>query len=220
MPTVKLFLHKARDAPIAVLLRRCNKQKDWEMIRWNMETDTFTEGQWLMGKHMNGRYCQVSADGKYFAYHYDLYGKSNQNPAGTWACHGAVSLVPNFTALYFCPNHAGNWEKIEFSEAGEVVFKDMEKKSDTAPPLIPWTKGIPLIPSSYIDVNNEDFVEKMKSYRIWNKAMESERSFPEKVDWKDSRGRVITTDGGKLLADGKVIYDCSDHTFVARPPIV
>jgi hypothetical protein len=189
----KLFLHKARDAPIAVLLRRTNKKKDWEMIRWDMETDTFTQGQWLMGKTMNGRYCQLSADGKYFAYNYDLYGESKQNPSGNWACHGVVSLVPNFTALYFCPNHMGNWEKIHFSEAGDVVFKDMEKKSEDAPPLIPWTKDMPLVPDSYVDVNSQE--------------------------WRDPRGRVITTDGGKLLADGIVIYDCTDHVFEARPPM-
>ena len=190
---VKLFLHKARDAPIAVLLRRTNKKKDWEMILWDMDTDTFTEGQWLMGKTMNGKYACLSADGKYFAYHYDLYGKSAQNPSGVWACHGAVSLVPNFTALYFCPDHYGNWEQIQFSENGDVVFRQMEKKSEDAPSLVCWKKGMALVPPSYVDVNSQE--------------------------WMDHKGRVITTDGGKLLADGVVIYDCTDHVFEARPPV-
>ena len=216
---VKLFLHKARDAPIAVLLRRTNKKKDWEMIRWDMETDTFTEGQWLMGKTMNGRYCQLSADGKYFAYHYDLYGESKQNPSGNWACHGVVSLVPNFTALYFCPNHMGNWEKIHFSEKGEVAFRDMQKKSEDAPPLVVWTKDMPIVPSSYIDVDNEENAQALNFHPATIAHSKAKGTFPEFTPWKDHKGRVITTDGGKLLADGVVIYDCTDHVFEARPPM-
>ncbi len=220
MSKVKLFLHKARDAPIAVLLRRTNKQKDWEMIRWDMDTDTFTEGQWLMGKHMNGRYCRLSADGKYFAYHYDLYGKSSQNPVGDWACYGAVSLVPNFTALYFSSDHMGNWECAQFSEAGEVVFRDMEKRSEDAPPLVPWNKVMPLVPASYVDVNNEAYADALKAPPANIAHSKAKGTFPEFTPWKDHRGRVITTEGGKVLADGVVIYDCSHHTFEARAPIV
>lgn len=189
MTKPKLFLYKAQDAPIVVILRRGIKRTTWELIRWNLETDTFQEGQWLLHKHMNGRYCSLSPDGTYFSYHYDTYGKS-----GEWTCHSVVSLVPNFTALYFCVEHHGNWEEIQFAEDGCIVFDSsrLEKKSDIDIPVVKWKKGLAIAPSGYI----------------------------KGAEWTDPKGRIITTEEGKLFANGLVLYDTTDHTFVAREPIV
>lgn len=188
MSKPKLFLYKARDAPIIVILRRGIKKTSWELIRWNLVDDSFLEGQWLIGKYMNGKYCQLSPDGKYFSYHYDIYKHHS------WVCHSVLSLVPNFTALYFCPEHTGNWDEIEFAENGSIVFSPsrLEKKGNIDLPIVDFSKDIAIVPSAYI----------------------------KEKKWTDSKGRVITTEEGKLLADGIVLYDTTDHCFIAREPIV
>jgi hypothetical protein len=187
----KLFLHKARDAPIVAILRRSDKT-NWELIKWDIRADTFTEGQWLLGKTMNGKYPLLSPDGKLFSYHYDIYHK------GDWKCEGAVSLLPNFTALYFCGDHGGNWEEIGFGEDGALVFEPtrLVKKGEVELPIRKYDKNLPQVQRTYIDF--------------------------EKLDsnvWVDPKGRKITTKDGILYADGKILYDTTHHMFEARKPV-
>lgn len=186
MAIPKLFLYKAAKANTVVILRRGETKETWEMIRWNLDTDTFTEGQWLIKKQMNGAYASISPCGRYFGYFYQVYGyvKGVQK----YESCGVVSQVPNFTALYFNGNHGGCWESVRFTEKGEVVSSPMEKKGDVELPIAPHTAT--LASSGYID----------------------------KPSWTDPKGRIITTEGAKLLADGIVIYDTTDHKFVARSP--
>jgi hypothetical protein len=187
----KLFLHKARDAPIVAILRRSDKT-NWELIKWDIRTDTFTEGQWLLGKSMNGKYPLLSPDGQLFSYHYDIYHK------GDWKCEGAVSLLPNFTALYFCGDHMGNWEEIGFGEDGHLVFEPTRllKRGDLELPIRKYDKNLPNMPRTHID-----FEELDGHY------------------WLDPKGRKITTKDGILYADGKVLYDTTEHVFEARKPV-
>lgn len=184
----KLFLHKAADAPIVVILRRAggSKRMAWELIEWNLETDTFREGQWLMGKQMNGKYLQVSPNGKYIGYHYYFY-------TPDWQCHGAVSRVPNFTAIFFCPEHCGNWEQIQFTPDNNIIFSNLKlmKKRDSDLKVFTYKERKDAVPSSWLGEG----------------------------PWTDPKGRVITTEEGKLLADGQVLYDTTDHVFVARAPV-
>jgi hypothetical protein len=187
----KLFLHKARDAPIVAILRRSEKT-NWELIKWDIRTDTFTEGQWLLGKTMNGKYPLLSPDGKLFSYHYDIYHK------GDWRCEGAVSLLPNFTALYFCGDHCGNWESIGFGEDGSLVFEPtrLVKRGDLELPIRKYDKNFPDTPRTYIDF------EELEGHV-----------------WLDPKGRKITTKDGILYGDGTVLYDTTEHVFEARKPV-
>ena len=179
----KLFLYKAAKANIVAILRRGENRETWELIRWDLDTDTFTEGQWLLKKHMNGRYAAISPCGRYFGYHYDVYGyvKGVQE----WTCHGVVSALPNFTALYFNGNHRGNWEMVSFTEDSEITGPPMLKKGDVEIPQVGYTKES--APSGYT---------------------------PE--GWTDPKGRLITTEAGKLLADGVLLYDTTNHVFVPK----
>lgn len=187
MTLPKLFLYKAQNANTVVILRRGENRETWELIKWDLETDTFTEGQWLLKKYMNGKYCAISPCGNYFAYHYDVYGYvgGEQNHM----CHGIISKVPNFTALYFNEMHHGNWQSIEFTKKGEVVYgSKMVKKGDILLTFVDWDS--PTIPSGYIDAES----------------------------WTDPKGRVITHKNGVLLADNQVLYDTTDHVFVPKEP--
>jgi hypothetical protein len=116
MPNPKLFLYKARDAPIVAILRRGSVKTDWQLIRWNTETDEFTEGQWLTKAVMNGAYCSISPDGRYFAYHYSSLREENR-----WKSYAVVSEIPYFTASLITENHAGMWDAIAFRNDGLLM---------------------------------------------------------------------------------------------------
>ncbi len=179
----KLFLYKAAQANVVAILRRGPDRETWELIRWDLDTDTFTEGQWLLKKQMNGKYAAISPCGRYFAYHYNIYTKESS------ACHGVISALPNFTALYFNEDHFGNWESIRFTEKGEINGPPMVKKGNVELSFVDHKK--PIISSGFI----------------------------AEAAWTDLKGRVITTVDGKLFADGVLHYDTTEHAFIARSPV-
>jgi hypothetical protein len=177
MPATKLFLYKARDANVVVILRRGNSRSLWEMIRWDIETDTFTRGQWLtVPAYMNGAYCAVSPDGQHFAYWYTEF----EQPFTT---HAVISEVPYFTALLYTKEHAGMWDTLAFNAQGQPMHSRagrLVKRNPTKLKPAAWEKGVD------------------SGYR---------------ADFMDFRGRHITTDKGRLLAGGQLLYDTTDHAF-------
>ncbi len=118
MPTPKLYLYKARDAPIVAILRRGLQRDEWELIKWDLETDTFTEGQWLTHKQMNGKYCAISPNGEYFAYIYNEYTKK------VYSTKGVISKLPNFTAIYYTDRFPGYWDTVGFNTDNSVCVAD------------------------------------------------------------------------------------------------
>ena len=193
--SVKLYLYKAAKANVVVLLRRSGKRDQWEMIRWDLDTDTFVEGQWLLKKVLDPKSASLSPCGRFFAYSYSIYGfvKGEQN----FESHGVVSEVPNFTALYFNGNFGGGYGLLGFTESGEVIASSyiggtLVKKGDVALRFFPLTpdtlsKPLPLAPTGRVpDV------------------------------WTDPKGRLITTKDGKLFADGTLLYDTTDHVFAPK----
>lgn len=185
----KLYLYKAAKANTVAILRRGSDRNTWELIRWDLETDTFTEGQWLLKKTINPAYCAISPCGKFFAYHYDVYGyvKGIQNHQS----HNVVSAVPNFTALYFDGDALGHWDRLGFTDNGEVICsRAMAKKGDVELPFAP--SSAPLAPSGYLGSYSE---------------------------WVDPRGRVISTQDGKLFADSTLLYDTTNHGFEPKAAV-
>ena len=61
-PPPRLWVVRAKDAPIAVIFRR-GPSKQVELILWNMHKDTFERGQWFKGRIYERR-CDLSPDGK------------------------------------------------------------------------------------------------------------------------------------------------------------
>lgn len=177
MPNPKLFLYKAHDANVAVILRRGERRSLWEMIRWDIETDTFTRGQWLTkAVMMNGAYCAISPDGRHFAYWYSEL----QSPS--FDTHAVISEVPYFTALLYTKEHAGMWDTLAFNAQGQPMHTSgrLVKRNPTKLKPAAWEKGVD------------------SGYR---------------ADFMDFRGRHITTDKGRLLANGQLLYDTTDHVF-------
>jgi hypothetical protein len=108
-----MFVHLAREAPVAVILRR-GPSDWWRVTLWDTKNDTFERGQWFHGRLYPER-CDVSPDGKLFAY---FAGKFNRRAAAggyrsTW---NAVSRPPYLTALALWPV-GDTW-------GGDAVFLD------------------------------------------------------------------------------------------------
>jgi hypothetical protein len=93
----RLFVILAREANRAVIFR--SGPRLWtQLILWDTQKDTFTEGQWFKGTIYTGR-CDISPDGSKMIYfgakHYKRYGPyaAGQN---NWT---AISRPPYWTAL-------------------------------------------------------------------------------------------------------------------------
>jgi hypothetical protein len=185
---IKLYLYLAAKANTAVLLRRSGKKDQWQMIHWNLDTDTFTEGQWLLKKVINPKTASLSPCGRYFAYTYQVYGfiKGEQHHES----HAVVSQVPNFTALYHNGNFGGGYGLLKFSPTGEVycssfIGEGMEKRGGVT---LSFTTTVPEGSTGPVDM------------------------------LVDRKGRVITMAEGKVFANDILLYDTTNHVFVARAP--
>lgn len=189
---MKLHLYLASDANTAVILRQSAQRKEWELILWNLDTDTFTEGQWLLGKQIDAKTAAISPNGLYFAYGYDVYGK------GQWESVGVVSKLPNFSAEYFAAFTGGRIFYVpQFDKENHLVNTELlnyQKRRDTELELVQWANmngdRSTLADSGY---KGESFV--------------------------DSKGRNIKAVEGKLFADDELLYDTTDHVFHPVPPM-
>jgi hypothetical protein len=97
-PPCRLFVLMAREAPIAVILRR-GPTGWYHVIKWHTDTDRFEHGAWFRGRIYEER-GDLSPDGEllvYFALQGSRYGTAY---AGTWT---AVSRVPWLHALALWP---------------------------------------------------------------------------------------------------------------------
>ena len=210
MPT--LHFYKARDANIVVILRG-HKQTEWEMIRWDLDTDTFTEGQWLRNKHLDPKSAAISPNGEYFVYGYDTYPK--------WNSVAVASKVPYFTAEYFQEYTGGRiWFPYKhFDEQGRLVDKGTTPSG--ASPYEPFE-----IQEQYQLRNPETALEKVNDFTLVKVNMTKKtyqyqiRGSVQCIDsgyvkqsFTDPKRRLITTEEGKLFADGELLYDTTDHVF-------
>jgi hypothetical protein len=96
-----LFVHLARQAPLALILRRGPSR--WvQLILWHTRGDTFTYGQWFHGRIFERR-CDLSPDGSMFIYFASkMTGRTIGDPEYTYAWT-AISRPPYFTALALWP---------------------------------------------------------------------------------------------------------------------
>lgn len=94
---VRLHLYFARVAPRAVILRQ-GPARQFRMILWHTDTDTFEDGQWVKQKVYTER-CAISPDGRHFLY-FMLDGKWQGEAGGAYT---AICRPPHFTALALFP---------------------------------------------------------------------------------------------------------------------
>lgn len=92
-PPARLHVILARDAPLAVVIRRGPARQVCTLL-WDRRTDEFTLGQWLKGRIYEDK-CDLSPDGRYLIYFaYD--GRPHRQHGPAWT---AVSRAPWLKAL-------------------------------------------------------------------------------------------------------------------------
>lgn len=208
----KLHFYKARDVNIVVILRG-HKKTEWEMIRWDLDTDTFTEGQWLRNKHLDPKSAAISPNGEYFVYGYDVYGKG-------WQSVGVASKVPYFTADYFQEYTGGRiwFPSTHFDEHGRLV-----DTGTTAKLFQPMNEPFEIIeqyklrnPDTTLEKVNDFILVKLnrpnQQYQIHSSIIRINSGYAHQ-SFTDPKGRLITSEEGKLFADGELLYDTTDHVF-------
>lgn len=97
-PSCRLFVVRAFDAPIAVILRR-GPTRWYHLILWDMDQDAFTEGAWFRGR-IHESSCDVSPDGKLFVYSAQKVIRIGEKRVLDWT---AVSRPPYVTPLAIWP---------------------------------------------------------------------------------------------------------------------
>ncbi len=93
----RLFVIPARDAPVALILRR-GPSKWYHLIRWRMDSDSFEPGGWLRGRIYEER-CDLSPDGNLVVY-FCHCGAYRPDYTDSWT---AVSRAPWLHALGLWP---------------------------------------------------------------------------------------------------------------------
>lgn len=92
MPPARLHVILAREAPLALVIRR-GPAKQVCTVLWNRRTDEFAPGQWLKGRIYEDR-CDLSPDGRYFIYF--AFGVQPERQYKAWT---AVSRAPQLKAI-------------------------------------------------------------------------------------------------------------------------
>lgn len=92
--TARLYAYIARDAAKAVVLRR-GPSRLVLMLVWDMESDTFEDGQWFKGRIYERR-CDLSPCAEHFVY---FAGKHS----GEYGTYTVVSTPPYFSAHVLWP---------------------------------------------------------------------------------------------------------------------
>ncbi len=106
-PRCRLSLKLASNAPIALLFRR--GPTNWvQLIRWDLRTDSFDEGQWFKGR-VHAELSELSEDGELVLYSArKRHGWQVRDRNGIGESWTAVSRPPFFTALALWNN--GCWD--------------------------------------------------------------------------------------------------------------
>ena len=92
----QLFILLASESSVGVILRH-GPSDQVLLIRWNLEQDTFEQGQWLKGRVYERR-CDLSPDGELLLY----FAADQRRSMSSWT---ALSRPPYFTALALWPKN-------------------------------------------------------------------------------------------------------------------
>lgn len=93
-PKARLYVLLARGSSRAVIFRR-GPSSQVQLIKWNLDDDSFEFGQWLKGRIYERR-CDLSPDGELLVY----FAADFRRSIGSWT---AVSRPPFLTALALWP---------------------------------------------------------------------------------------------------------------------
>lgn len=118
---VYLSVYCAQKKDIALVVRKASIDNClyWEFIRWDMENDLFTPGQWLVNKQLWLKGSAISPNGELFFYIYNTY----QNPNQRNRSHVILSNLPNASAKeYRAYDDIGRFYPCSFTTDNQPIW--------------------------------------------------------------------------------------------------
>jgi hypothetical protein len=168
----RLFVIMARDAPVAVVLRR--GPASWAQLSlWNTDRDTFTHGAWFRGRLYEDK-CDLSPDGTLFVYAALQGRRFATSYTGSWT---AVSRPPWLHALVLFPMGTTYGGGGRFVESRRLVLRGAGHAHPDHP-----LHGLEVVPGV------------AEPHRSTGEV--------EGAEWsgRDQRNRLVFATGGRLFA--------------------
>ncbi len=191
MPPPRLFVVLARQAHVAVVIRR--GPAAWAQLSlWNTATDAFTHGAWFRGRIYEEK-CDVSPDGQLFVYAAFKGARLRSSYSDSWT---AVSRPPWLHALALWPMGTTYGGGGRFVENRRLVLRGAGAvHSDYA------LRGIEIVPGT---------AEYQRSTGEVDGAEWSGR---------DQRNRLVFAAGGRVFArSGRRDVELADFTSLRPDP--
>jgi hypothetical protein len=176
-PTVDLDIFIARQAPVAVILRR-GPSKWVRMSKWYLKNDTFEHGQWFKGR-VREETCDISPDGVHFIYGaYRENRRRIQDDEVGW-CWSAISRPPYFTALALWSGSIGDGSGGLFQTNSRIALTYW----------IPPDNGGPFSPTKGVLPRDVEVVTRqLKSFARSNQGLWEHRG------WRLEQGGIVAKD--------------------------
>lgn len=172
MPPPRLFVIMAREAPVAVVVRR--GPAAWAQITlWDTESDAFTRGAWFRGRIYENK-CDVSPDGQLFVYAAFQGRKLRTSYSDSWT---AVSRPPWLHALALWPMGTTYGGGGRFVDDRRLVLRGASGAHPDHPP-----QGLEIVPGE------------AEYHRSTGEV--------EGAEWsgRDQRNRLVFASGGRIWA--------------------
>jgi len=198
-PPPRLFVLFARDAPVALILRR-GPAAWYHVIRWHTDQDRFESGAWFRGRLYEDR-CDLSPDGELFLYFAMQGSRFPTSYKGTWT---AVSRAPWLHALVLWPQGDTWGGGGRFVGPRKVALRTcMPLKTHRDHPLV----GLEAVPSSEVE---------------GGAPRHSDRVSEKEWSGHDPSGARVFTASGKLFRERRgrevEIADFNDMAPDPQPP--
>jgi hypothetical protein len=175
----RLFVIPARDAAVAVILRR-GPARWYHVIKWETDRDVFTQGAWIKARIYENK-CDVSPDGRLLLYFVHQGSRAGTEFTDSWT---AISRVPWLNALAVWPQGTTYGGGGRFVDNRRVALRGVGHE-----PL-----------RLYSDYS-------LRGIEIVNESAELHQASGEiaDVDWcgKDHKGATIYSLGGQLFRRGR-----------------
>ncbi len=195
MPRISVF--QAKDSRIVLLIRHDRSKNQYEFIRWDLNGDLFTEGQWLTNKQLWLKGSCISPDGKYFFYQYNTYQISGEKDV----THVVLAQIPNATAVeYRRYDNIGRWQPCQFDDSGQAVWPSTERGDSR-------------------NILHSGLIYQSEEQNAASDLGETDADDRSTVQtWQDALGRQVTIRNYEIYINDSLIYDCTNHAFSDRKP--
>lgn len=177
MPAPRLFVIMARDAAVAVVLRR--GPASWtQLTLWNTDTDELHPGAWFRGRIYEDK-CDLSPDGQLFVYAAFQGARLETSYTQAWT---AVSRPPWLHALVLWPMGTTYGGGGRFVENRRLVLRGSGEVHPEHP-----LRGIEIVPGEAARQRSTDEVDGAE----WSGRDQSDRLVFA------SSGRIFARSGGR-----------------------